>query len=84
MGEPLTAGGRHPCPAADPASRPSGARSAVTVRRDATSAMAPASAAGTVRVRAQIIHSGVARPTAPIGRVRRQIGGSVRVSLGEG
>jgi len=52
---------------------------AVTARRAATSAVALASAAGTVRVRTQIIHSGVARPTARIGRVRRQIGGSARI-----
>jgi hypothetical protein len=57
---------------------------AVTVRRAPTSAMAQASAAGTVRVRKQIIHSGAARPTALIGRAWRQIGGSARGYQGVG
>src|SRR5208282_2382944 len=57
MGEPLTAGGHHPCPAAAPASRPSGCTvPAVTVRRAATTAMALASA-GWPRPRAHADHS---------------------------
>ena len=53
---------------------------AVTVRRAATTAMALASTGWPVRVRTQIIHSGVARPTAPIGRAWRQIGGTRAVA----
>ena len=76
--EPLTTGGHHPCPAAapppgHPVHGPGGDRPPGRDDR-----------AGPVRMRTQIIHWDVARPTTPIGRAWRQIGGSRAVAAASG